>query len=150
MSSTTVTIDDGEVRQLLRDLIKRSGQISKRAKEFVGILSAVVLRDVVDHFAREEGPDGGWVPWSNAYRKHMIAIGKGGNLILSDTGHLKGGWQPARYRASRDGILWFNPVEYAAKHDQGIEPFPQRRFTWLSKRAIRDIEGQTAAFLENG
>ena len=146
---TTITIDDKEVRKLIEGLIKNVGEISQRGKRYVGLLSSIVLRDVVDHFAKQEGPDGKWAPWSNRYRKYMASIGKGGNLILSDTGKLRQGWQPERYRLVSDGILWFNPVEYAAQHDEGIRPYPQRKFTWISKNATNEIERQTALFVED-
>ena len=145
----SITIDDKEVRKLINGLIKNVGEISNRSKRYVGLLSSIVIGDVVEHFSRQEGPTGKWKPWSNRYRKHMVSIGKGGNLILSDTGKLRQGWQPARYRLAKDGILWFNPVEYAAQHDQGIFPYPQRKFTWLSKDASNEIERQTVLFIED-
>ncbi len=146
---TTITIEDKEVRKLIDGLIKNVGVISNRGKAYVGLLSSIVLGDVVDHFSKEEGPNGKWQPWSNQYKKYMISIGKGGNLILSDTGKLRQGWQPARYRLVKDGILWFNPVEYAAKHDQGIFPYPKRKFTWISTKAKNEIERQTTLFIED-
>lgn len=144
--STTVVIEDSEVRELLKGLIKNVGQISQRGKKYVGLLSAVVLGDVVDHFAKEAGPDGRWKPWSKSYHRFMVKIGKGGNLILSDTGRLRQGWQPTRYRVAQGGILWFNPITYGEKHDEGIG-VPQRKFTWLSDNAIDKIEQQTADFI---
>src|SRR3990167_3296057 len=114
--SVEVKFEDKEIRRVVNGLIKNLGVISNRGKEYVTILSSVVIQDIIDHFEREEGDDGRWVPWSSTYRKYMIAIGKGGNLILSDTGKLRSGWQPARYRAAKDGILWYNPVSYAAQH----------------------------------
>lgn len=146
---TTITIEDKGVRKLIEGLIKNVGKITQREKSYVGLLSSIVLGDVVDHFAKEEGPEGKWKPWSNRYRKYMTSIGKGGNLILSNTGKLRQGWQPARYRLVNDGILWFNPVEYAAQHDQGIFPYPQRKFTWISKTATSEMERQTALFIED-
>lgn len=146
---TTIVIEDKGVRNLIDGLIKNVGVISNRGKAYVGLLSSIVLGDVVDHFAKEQGPNGRWKPWSNRYRKYMTSIGKGGNLILSDTGKLRQGWQPARYRLAKDGILWFNPVEYAAQHDQGIFPYPKRKFTWISIKAKNEIERQTALFIED-
>jgi phage gpG-like protein len=143
-----VTVDDKEVRRLINSLIKNVGQISDKGKKYVGLLSSVVLGDVVQHFAKQQGPDGTWKSWSDQYRRYMIRIGKGGNLILSDTGRLRQGWQPARYRLAKDGVLWFNPVQYARAHDEGLGRFPERKFTWLSKGAIREIENQTVKFIE--
>lgn len=147
--ATTVTIDDKQVQKLLKGLIKNVGQISERGKNYVGLLSSIVLGDIVEHFAKEEGPTGKWRPWSARYQRYMMSIGKGGNLILSDTGKLRQGWQPARYRVSKEGVLWYNPVEYGARHDQGIFPYPQRKFTWLSSKAVNEIERQTVKFIED-
>lgn len=149
MSQTSVTIDDADVRRLLNGLIKNVGQISEKGKRYVGLLSSIVFRDIMEHFEKEEGPSGRWKPWSARYQRYMMRIGKANNLILSDTGRLKQGWQPSRYRIAKDGILWFNPVPYGAKHDQGISPYPQRKFTWLSSGAVKAMEEQTARFLED-
>lgn len=146
--SSTVVIDDKEVRRLINSLIKNVGEISEKGKKYVGLLSSIVLRDVIQHFEKEEGPSGRWKAWSPSYQKYMMAIGKSGNLILQDTGRLRQGWQPGRYRVAKDGVLWFNPVEYAAKHNEGISPYPQRKFAWLSARAVKDIEAQTVKFIE--
>ena len=146
---TSVVIDDKKVRRLLNGLIKNVGQISERGKKYVGLLSAVILRDIDEHFFLEEGPKGRWQDWSTKYKRYMISKGKGGNLILQDTGRLRQGWQPSRYRLTRDGVLWFNPVRYAAQHDQGKRPHPQRKFTWISNKAIKKIEEQTVKFIED-
>lgn len=148
--SVEIVFNDKEARKMIDGLIKNVGRISDRAREYVGILSTVVIRDIVDHFANEEGENGRWAPWSRRYTKYMLSVGKGGNLILSDTGRLRQGWQPARYRASKDGVLWYNPVEYAAKHDEGINPYPKRKFAWLSKHATEDLAIQTLKFIDAG
>ena len=147
--SVEVIVDDKDVRKLIDGLIKNVGQISEKGRRYVGLLSSIVFRDIIQHFERQEGPNGKWVPLSPRYQKYMLSIGKGNNLILSDTGRLRQGWQPARYRLAKDGILWFNPVAYAAQHDEGIFPYPQRKFTWLSTGAIKDIESQTVQFVED-
>ena len=146
---TSVVVDDAAVNRLLKGLIKNVGQISEKGKRYVGLLSSIVLGDVVRHFENESGPNGRWTPWSDRYQRYMVSIGKGNNLILSDTGRLRQGWQPARYRLAQDGVLWFNPVPYAALHDQGIFPYPRRQFTWLSSNAVKEIEVQTARFVED-
>ena len=146
--STTVVIDDKEVQKLINSLIKNVGQISDKGKKYVGLLSSIVFGDVIEHFEKEEGPNGRWRAWSPRYQKYMMSVGKANNLILSDTGKLRQGWQPTRYRVAKDGVLWFNPVEYAAQHNDGIAPYPQRKFAWLSNKAVKEIESQTVKFLE--
>jgi phage gpG-like protein len=110
-------------------------------------VGARVIADVINHFEQERGPTGKWKAWSPAYRKYMQKRGKGGNKILQDTGRLRTGWQPARYRTSREGITWFNPVEYAGAHDRGTRRLPKREFSWISRQAIEKIEKDTAKFL---
>lgn len=147
--SVEVVLDDKEVQKLLKGLTKNVNEISEKGRRYVGLLSSIVYRDIIEHFEREEGPNGKWAPWSKQYSKYMMAIGKGGNLILSDTGRLRQGWQPSRYRIAADGVLWYNPVSYAAQHDEGLGRYPQRRFTWLSDACISNIESQTVKFIED-
>lgn len=143
-----VVIDDKEVREMLSNLIKNVGKISEKAKEYVGLLSSVVFRDLIRHFENQEGPDGKWKPWSPRYANYMAKIGKSGNLILTDTGRLRQGWQPTRYRIVNEGVIWFNPVSYGKKHNEGIAPFPKRQFAWISKDASDEMERQTLKFVE--
>jgi phage gpG-like protein len=143
-----VVFKDEKVRKLLSQLQKNVKKIGQRDKQYVGLLSSIVFRDIINHFERQEGPNGKWSPWSQVYARFMARVGKSGNLILSDTGRLRQGWQPTRYRVSSEGILWFNPVKYASIHNEGKGRYPQREFAWLSQNAMRAIEKQTAQFLE--
>jgi len=148
-----IVIDDKEVRDYLAGLTKRWDQIEKRDKAVVGIISAIVFRDVIQHFQREEGPDGRWRAWSPSYAKFMATIGKSGNQILQDSGRLRNSFQPTNARATREGILWFNNAKtasgfpYAAAHNDGGGRLPQRRFMWLSDGAVGDIAEQVLNFL---
>lgn len=142
-----VVLKDKKVQKLLKDLIKNQKDITDRNRAFIGIMSAVILKDILDHFEKQLGPSGSWKPWSNKYRKRMIALGKGGNKILQDTGRMRQGWQPTNIRTTKAGILWYNPVKYSGFHDSGTRDIPQRQFTWLSSRAIREIESQVAEFM---
>lgn len=145
---TKITIKDKGIRKLLNDLIKQTGKISSRSQDYVALLGAIVLRDVEDHFNKQQGPDGsGWRPWSGPYAERMRKKGKSGNFILTDTGRLRKGWQPARHRTSKKGILWFNPIKYARTHDEGLGRMPKRQFTWISRRAMKKMESDTAKFL---
>lgn len=142
----TVEINDRDVKRLLANLASRHNKIAERDRSYVGLLSAIVFRDLDSHFFLEEGPNGRWANWSRGYTEQMIKKGKQGNLILQDTGRLRAGWQPARYRVSREGVLWYNPVAYARKHDEGIG-VPARPFAWISDRAVDQIVDQTHKFL---
>ena len=147
MTTSNVTIKDKQVKKLLSDMIKAKGKISQRSKDYVTLIGARVIADIIDHFENEQGPNGRWAPWSEAYRLQMAKKGKAGNKILQDTGRLKGGWMPARYRKSKQGVLWFNPVKYAGAHDQGTNRLPKRQFTWLSSKAMSNISEDTVKFM---
>ena len=144
---SVITIKDKKVKKLLKDLIKQTGKISQRSRDYVALLGAVVLEDVEDHFNKQQGPSGPWAAWSPAYKARMSRLGKSGNFILTDTGRLRKGWQPARHRTSKKGVLWFNPVSYASLHNDGSSKMPKRHFAWLSKRALTKMEKFTAKFM---
>ena len=100
-----VTIDDKELRAHLAGIVKRKDQITARDKAIVGILSSVVFKDIMEHFDREEGPEGGWPGWSPSYTKFMDSIGRGNNKLLQFTGRLRGSFQPTNVRTSSEGVL---------------------------------------------
>jgi hypothetical protein len=101
----------------------------------------------MDHFKKEEGPDGKWKPWSDAYKQAMEKAGYGGNKILQFSGRLRQNFKPSSYRKDAKGILWFNDAQtkgafpYAAFHDE------TREFMWASPKAIDQICEQTLAFM---
>ncbi len=148
MADVKISIDSKHTEELLTRLGKNVEEISGRGKRYVGLLSAIVYRDLIEHFERQEGPEGRWAPWSEGYKRYLARVGKSGNMILIDTGRLRQGWQPSRYRLTEGGVLWFNPVSYGANHEEGIG-VPRRRFAWLSDRAVKEIEKQTARFVED-
>ena len=144
--STELVIEDKGVKKLIRQLIDRDRKISDRDQAYVGLLSAIVFQDIIKHFEDEQGPTAKWPEWGPKYRAIMERKGKGGNKLLQDTGRLKGGWVPANVRTVKDGIVWFNPVRYANRHDEGIG-VKKRKFTWLSNFAMQKIERQTLQFI---
>lgn len=117
-------------------------------------MSAIVFRDIIQHFERQEGDGGPWKAWSPRYAKFMASIGRSNNKILQFSGRLRQSFQPTNVRTSAEGITWFNPAKtskgfpYAAAHDEGGPTLPQRRFMWLSGGALSDIETQILKFLE--
>lgn len=60
--------DNSEVRGFLKDMDARLKKIEGGAKEFIGILSAIVYRDVNSHFEKEQGSGGPWAKWSKSYK----------------------------------------------------------------------------------
>ena len=142
-----VKIRDKGVRKLISSMAKRHKKITKRDKDYAALVGASIFADIMDHFDKERGPTSPWDPWSERYLKFLIRQGKSGNKILHDSGDLRKGWIPMEYRTFKEGIAWFNPVEYAGKHDRGEGGVPKREFTWLSRKAIRKIESETVKFM---
>lgn len=153
-SYADIVLDNAEAKALLQDLSRRVDMITDHDKKVIGLLSAIVYRDVIDHFTQQQGADGPWKPWSSPYAKFMASIGKGGNGILMDTGRLRNAFKPTNVRSTSEGILWFNDAKtskgfpYAFAHDEGGPRLPQRQFFWLSDGAMSDIEEAIVRFLE--
>lgn len=142
-------IQDAESRAFIKKLIDSSGKIDRRSSEYVSELSVYVFQDIIDHFAKEEGPEGPWTPWSRAYAEH--AAKRGQRMILQDTGRLRN--STIMSRPTSEGILWFNPAKtesgfpYAAAHDEGGPTLPKRSFMWLSDLAQEKIAEATLRFM---
>jgi phage gpG-like protein len=150
-----IVFDNAEVRKYLEGVTKRFDQVTQRDQAVIGLLSAIVFRDIMKHFDREEGPDSRWKAWSPSYQKFMTSIGRNGNKLLQFSGRLRQAFQPTNVRTSAEGIVWFNPAKtakgfpYAAAHDEGGGRLPQRTVMWLSGEAMTDIETQILKFLES-
>lgn len=150
--ASEVVFDDQEVREFLAEVDDRVKDIQDGKSKYIGILSAIVFRDVIQHFEQEAGPNGGWKPWSNVYKEQLKAEGKSGNRILQFTGRLRNTIKPSSYRTSSDGVVWYNNAKvngfpYAWAHDEGSGNLPQREFMWLSDKAVEDMSEQTLKFI---
>jgi len=145
--------EDKQVKDFISAIAKNMSHVQGVKKEYVGLLSALVIKDVDDHFAKEEGPKGKWQPWSDIYRKHMNRTGNGGRGLLKFSGRLRQNFKPTDYKKSSEGVMWFNNAKtksgypYAAGHDEGDGKLPQREFMYLSDKALDDIAGQTLMFV---
>lgn len=140
-----VAIHDEKAQKFLAKAIKKVQEAKDGGRAFGMLLSAIIFKDVIDHFEKEEGPQGGWQEWSSMYRDHMQKIGKGGNKILQDSGHLRQAFTPTSYRKVGEGILWFNPAKtksgfpYAYAHNEGGKKLPARTFMWISDEATEKV-----------
>lgn len=149
-----IEFDSEEVERFIEGFIRKSGDIREKNKEVIGILSAVVHRDVMDHFDKSDGSKGKWKEWSTSYTKFMNRIGRGGNRILINNGRLRNSFQPFNVRKTADGLMWFNNATtakgfpYAYAHDEGGPKLPKRDFMWLSEKAVESIEDQILRYLE--
>lgn len=151
--SFEAVLDDKEVRSFISDISNRVSEAKEGRKQFVGLLSSIVFRDVTTHFEQEKGSQGTWKPWSAIYRKHLSSIGRAGNKILQFNGRLRQNFMPTDFKTSSAGITWFNNAvtksgyPYAWGHNEGDGKLPKRDFMWLSDSALEDISAQTLQYM---
>ena len=128
------------------------------------LVQTIGLRDVVDHFRREQGPDGQWKPRAASTQRAYENIRSGrwypdgksrrlgnplpaaraafnpSNKLLQLTGNLRQNFLPTNIRDEGElAVALFNPVKYAGRHDTGNE-MPKRQFMWLSSVAMKNME----------
>lgn len=150
--------DDKEVVSFFKALQTNLSSIKGGEKEYVGLLSAIVFRDIEGHFRDEQGSEGPWEKRTTQYASRLNKEGRGSSKLLQISGRLRQNFVPNKdYRTSGQEIIWFNNAHtksgfpYAAAHDVGGSVLPQRDFMWLSKDGAEDISKQTLAFmLEKG
>lgn len=126
-----VTLESSRVLAMLAGLGDRSAW--KRALK--SIVAVFGFKDVVDHFRKEQGPDGQWPELGGWYkdRKHKKYPGR---PMLVMSGRLRQGFLPTNIRENDEAsVAMFNPTEYAGKHDRGEDGVKQRKFMWISRRA---------------
>lgn len=151
--SAEIEFDDKEVKSFLSTLKVRLNKIKDGNKKYSTLMSAIVYRDVIDHFENEMGSQGKWEHWSFWHTLQMERLGKGGNKILQDSGKLRQSFTPQSYRSISDGILWFNNANtkggfpYAFAHNEGGEKLPKRDFMWASDEAMEKVSVQTLQFI---
>lgn len=154
--ATEAVFDSKEVEEFVQQLVKRLKKVKDGEKQYVGLLSAIVYRDIMEHFKQEVGPTGPWAEWSPSYRKALDRMGRSGNKKLQFTGKLRQTFTPQSFRTDKTkGVHWYNPAKtnsgfpYAYHHNEGaLKPRP---FMWLSDKALEDIHVQTLQFmLEKG
>ena len=156
-----VKFDKKEWDKILKRLAKKWGDIlvgtSKVRREFSGITSVIVYRDIIDHFKKESGPDGKWKKWSDSYEDHLKKIGRSSNKILQFSGRLRQSVAPQNLRNTNEGVLFFNNAKtkkgfsYAEAHDDGMDNRPpQRKFMWISDKSMNEIVKQTTSWLAEG
>lgn len=143
------------VTKFLRGFKQRSEEIEKNDLDYVRLLSAIVFKDVIDHFEEEQGPgQRRWKGWSKSYRRMLEKQNRLPKKILQTTGHLKQSFKPTSFRRMKNGILWYNNAKtnkgfpYAAAHDTGGPKLPRRRFMYLSKKASDEIAKQSLKYME--
>ncbi len=148
-----VSFDDEKIQRFLAGINKNINSVKGNKRQYLGLLSAIVYKDVMEHFQNEEGPQGSWAPWSDAYKKRLEQIGRSGNKILQFNGRLRQNFLPTNYKSTEKGISWFNNAKtksgfpYAAAHDEGEGNLKKREFMFLSDKAMDGIIEQTLGFI---
>lgn len=147
------SFDDKELAGFFKNLGSRLAKVKGADSKYMGLLSALVYEDVMDHFRSEQGSSGPWAKWSKSYQKQMEKAGRSGNKILQWSGKLRQNFKPSNWRKTGDAFLWYNDAQtksgfpYAWLHDEGGPNHPKRDFMWLSPRAIEKIAKQTLNFI---
>lgn len=166
-----------KAQKFFSDLSKKGKDIDALRREYVKTIQAFVLRDVNDHFEKESGPSARWQDWSESYiqairgnvhfrkiRGTTVALkgqdpngrprkGDMSGKILQDTGRLKNNFKATNWRKKSGGIEWFNNAQtksgfpYAYAHNEGGSKLPERRFMWLSDKALNNISEATLEFM---
>lgn len=144
---TEIAIHDAEAQKALQKLIDKVKEVKDGGRAIGMALSAVVFRDIMEHFEREEGPDGAWKPWSDIYADHMRKVGKSGNKLLQDTGTLRQAFQPTSYRSVSEGIMWYNPARTKSGFPYAYHHNETRPFMWTSDDASEKIAEVTLNFV---
>jgi len=114
----------------------------KKANEYI---AARGWKDVMDHFSKEEGPDGKWKSLSEwTLRARRKGKGSGTARILQDTGTMR---RSVKFRGTSSDAEVYTGIEYAATHQYGRTArigkrsitIPKRPFLWLSDKARKAI-----------
>lgn len=103
------------------------------ASQSMGYAVLVAWKDVMDHFKKEEGPGGKWVPL--AARTLAWKKKRGYKGMLKNTGNLR--QRTTMEQFGGKGIV-ANTVDYAVKHQFGLG-VPARPFLWISEQAEKRI-----------
>lgn len=125
-------------------------KVDSTLKNPVQVLSAAYgtrgYRDIIDHFEKEEGPNGKWASRSDATQRSYASRQRSDakyspfNKILQLSGDTRKSITPTSYKKEgRDAIKVFAGTNYSGQHDRGEGGLPQRSFMWLSKSALQDM-----------
>ena len=146
--------EDKEVVDFFKSMKTRLAWIKNGERKFVGLLSAIVFKDVQAHFKNQEDPEGPWADWSPSYEAHLKSIGRfKRQRMLQFSGRLRQNFKPTDVRNTGQDLTWFNDAQtqsgfpYAYAHNKGGPQLPQREFMWLSDAAAEDMSKQTLQFM---
>lgn len=148
--SVEFNFEDKEWQRFLKKLQIKWKDIENR-KSFAVLASGIAFGDIIEHFDKEQGPDGKWVKWSEIYEQHLKRIGRSGNKKLNFSGTLRRSFLPGQQKVTPNnlGVLLYSDVEYAATHEYGdkTKNIPARKFMYLSKDGMDRLVFNTAQWL---
>jgi len=172
-----IEFKSNEVQKWLKSLSKNTKQVKEKTKKYASVLAAIVYKDIIQHFDKEEGSKGKWQEWSSSYQLAIAGIvffrtiggqkrmffsedfknppkpPRADGKILQDKGKLRQGFKPTSFRTGKEGITWFNDAKtksgfpYAFAHNEGGPILPKRDFMWISDKALDEVEEQTLKFI---
>jgi phage gpG-like protein len=131
-----------KMREKLAAAKKRGGNLTQLT-EYV---AARAYKECINHFEKEEGPDGKWKPLAPVtIARRRQGKGTGGNKILQDTGRLR---SSILFRGLRDSAIVFTNLIYGSTHQEGYKKIPQRKFLWLADGFLKDMADKFAQFIK--
>lgn len=134
-----------DVRQWLNTTNKLKAVFRDKTALLKAAFSIAGFRDIQDHFKQESGPDGNWKARKEStqlayFRKSKYdARYNPSNKLLQLTGNLRQSVMSSRADIKPMGpnaIQVFAGANYSNVHDSGGNKMPQRKFMWLSKTAL--------------
>jgi len=150
-------VADAKIEFTDRSFTKLINKVQKKIKldkkQVKALFSAIVIKDVLNHFEKEESPSGKWRVWSDTYKDQLSRRSRPPENILADTGKLRNGLKPGNVQKKGNNFVWFNNAKtksgfpYASAHDVGGRKLPQREFMWLSKKALENFGKSMIRFL---
>lgn len=119
----------------------------KNSTKCMDIIAVKGVKNVLEHFAESEGPDGRWVPdkpstlRARAHRSNKSGRAKSSSIMpLVDTGLMRNSLRGIG--TERDAILTVR-CSYADYHNQTSGPtggkIPQRKFLWIDNKTLNNM-----------
>jgi phage gpG-like protein len=157
-----ISIDTTEWDEFLRGLVNG---LKSTAPYLQAAYMTLGFKNIIEHFEREEGPDGSWPRRAASTQEMYAAIEsgrrkppKGGragsyspsNKILQLTGRTRGSILPGGNNVRQAGphaVMVLAGTEYSGPLDEGTGRMPARPFMWLSPDTQDDIGGMVLDLL---
>jgi phage gpG-like protein len=152
MANVVLKIDTAEWDKFLASIKAKGANpfpVLKTAYETIG------YKDLMDHFQRQEGPEGQWPPRRAETNRAYDAIAAGrrqppsgspraayrsSNKLLQLTGNLRQSISPtgAKRLNAHTAVVYAN-APYAGAHEEGRQKLPVRSFMWISDNAMEKM-----------